>query len=148
MWCRRYVYNNTGLCGDLIHVGNVGTKYSCYGGCDGLGGTALNTTCPSPPPPAAASVPLVAGGAGGGALLLAAVAFFMYRRRAKRQLDCVGALPDFTSNKPQQTDAPVYTPSPLFLTPAVRSRPTSQFGLNVGPQLWEYGYVAVCARLA
>ena len=92
---------------------------------------------------------MIAGGAGGGALLLAAVAFFMYRRRSKRQVALAPAvLPHFSNRKPAHATAPVLTPAPLFLTPAVRSRPTSQFGLNVGPQLWEYGYVAVCARLA
>jgi hypothetical protein len=40
------VFNNAGLCGDLVSVGSVGTSYS-----GGISGTALGTACPSPPPP-------------------------------------------------------------------------------------------------
>jgi hypothetical protein len=47
--CHRRVYNNAGLCGDLVSVGTVGTSYSCYQ-CDGLGGTALGTACPTTSP--------------------------------------------------------------------------------------------------
>jgi hypothetical protein len=43
----RAVHNNTGLCGDLVSVGTVGTSYGCWGGCDGISGTALGTACPN-----------------------------------------------------------------------------------------------------
>jgi len=64
---------------------------------------------------------MIAGGAGGGALLLAVVAFFLCRRRrAKRQSDDTAELPQFSNIKPPIA-APVFTPSPVFMTPAVRS---------------------------
>jgi hypothetical protein len=58
------VFNNTGLCGDPVSVGSLGSiggLYDCWklgvmvtNGCDGKDGTALGTACPSPsssPPP-------------------------------------------------------------------------------------------------
>jgi hypothetical protein len=45
------VYNNAGLCGDLVSVGTSGTSYYGGGDGDGMRGTALGTACPSPPPP-------------------------------------------------------------------------------------------------
>jgi hypothetical protein len=49
------VFDNAGLCGDLVSVGSLGTYYS-EGNGEGsegapLRGTALGTACPSPPPP-------------------------------------------------------------------------------------------------
>jgi hypothetical protein len=124
----------------------------------GLSTGVAYLTLPSPPPlaasssmmppsdpdpdPASSSLPMIAGGAGGGALLLAAVAFFMYRRRSKRQSD--GELPQFSSSKPQQAAAPVFTPAPLFLTPAVRSRPNTHSRLNAGSE----NRIARCVRRA
>jgi hypothetical protein len=57
----RWLYNNEGLCGDLVSVGSVGTSYSCVVGdvspdC-GIAGTNLGTTCPSPPPPLSSPPP-------------------------------------------------------------------------------------------
>jgi hypothetical protein len=63
---------------------------------------------------------MIAGGAGGGALLIAVVAFFMCRRGSKKQSDATAELPQFSDIK-QQIAAPVFTPSPMFLTPAVRT---------------------------
>jgi hypothetical protein len=121
-WPRSYLYNNTGLCGDLVHVGNVGKAYSCYGGCDGFGGTALGSACPLVSPPAepataAASatdnLPMIAGiTAGGCVFFLAAAAaffFFVYRRSkaaqtgaAPQRADSCSDLCDFSKSKPQQ----------------------------------------------
>jgi hypothetical protein len=77
------VYNNAGLCGDIVSVGTVGTS---YGG--GISGTALGTACPSPPPspPSSSSssnIGAVAGGVVGGvvALLLVVVGVWYYRKR-------------------------------------------------------------------
>jgi hypothetical protein len=40
------VYNNAGLCGDLVSVGSVGTSYT-----GGIDGTALGTACGAFTPP-------------------------------------------------------------------------------------------------
>ena len=42
------MYNNAGLCGDLVSIGYVGTLYS-----GGIGGTNLGNACPSTSPTAA-----------------------------------------------------------------------------------------------
>ena len=46
------MYNNEGLCGDLVSVGFIGTSYTCTDGDSspgcGIGGTNLGTACPSP----------------------------------------------------------------------------------------------------
>jgi hypothetical protein len=44
--CHRGVWNNPGLCGDLVSVGSVGTSYT-----GGIGGTALGTACGAFTPP-------------------------------------------------------------------------------------------------
>jgi hypothetical protein len=52
-----YVHTNAGLCGPLVSVGNVGTDYHCWlghnRGCPGIGGTNLDTACPSTAPTSA-----------------------------------------------------------------------------------------------
>jgi len=61
------VYNNTGLCGDLVSVGSVGTNYHCEdsdgNSCDGLGNTNLGcacaTGCPSEAPTVTTEAPTV-----------------------------------------------------------------------------------------
>ena len=46
----RYLYNNAGLCGDLVSTGSVGTSYN-------IDGTNLGNPCPTAPTAAPTAAP-------------------------------------------------------------------------------------------